>query len=84
MNSVMSDSATPWPVAHQASLSWNSPGENTGVGCHFLLQGIFPTQESNLGLLHCKQILYYLLDYVVLCSRFSRESVRGSNVEKKM
>jgi len=28
------------------------------VGCHFLLQGIFPTQESNSGLLHCRQILY--------------------------
>ena len=39
---------------------WNSPGWNTGVGCHFLLQGIFPTQGSNLGLLHCRQILYYL------------------------
>ena len=36
------------------------PGKNTGVGCHFLLQGIFLTQESDLGLLHCKQILYHL------------------------
>ena len=33
---------------------WNSPGNNTGVDCHFLLQGIFPTQESNLDLLHCR------------------------------
>ena len=33
---------------------------NTGVGCRFLLQGIFPTQGSNLGLLHCRQILYRL------------------------
>ena len=40
--------------------SWASPGNNTGVGCHFLLQGIFPTQESNLGLLPCRQILYHL------------------------
>ena len=39
---------------------WNSPGQNTGVGSHSLLQGIFPTQGSNLGLLHCKQILYQL------------------------
>ena len=31
---------------------WDSPGKNTGVGCHFLLQGIFLTQESNLCLLH--------------------------------
>ena len=37
------------------------PGKNTGVGCHFLLQGIFPTQESNPGVLHCRQILYWLL-----------------------
>ena len=33
---------------------------STGAGCHCLLQGIFPTQESNLGLLHCRQILYQL------------------------
>ena len=37
---------------------WDSPGKNTGVGCHALLQGIFPTQ--GLGLLHCRQILYCL------------------------
>ena len=36
---------------------WDFPGKSTGVGCHFLLQGIFPTQGSNLGLLHCRQIL---------------------------
>ena len=39
---------------------WNSPGENTRMSCHFLLQGIFLTQGSNLGLLHCQQILYHL------------------------
>ena len=38
----------------------DSPGKNTGVGCHFLLQGIFPAQESNPGLVHCRQILYHL------------------------
>ena len=36
--------ATPWTVAHQASLSMDFPGKNTGVCCHFLLQGIFLTQ----------------------------------------
>ena len=36
---------------------WNFSGKRTGVGCHFLLQGIFPTQGSNLCLLHCKQTL---------------------------
>ena len=35
-------------------------GKNTRVGCHALLQGIFLTQESNQGLLHCRQILYQL------------------------
>ena len=38
----------------------NSPGKNTGVGCHALLQGIFPTQGLNPGLLHCRRILYCL------------------------
>ena len=39
---------------------WNSPGQNTGVGSLSLLQWIFPTQELNQGLLHCRQILYQL------------------------
>ena len=37
---------------------WDSPGKNTGVDCCSLLQGIFPTQGSNLGLPHRRQILY--------------------------
>ena len=36
------------------------PGENTGVGCYFLLQGIFPTQEWNQGLLHCRHFFTVL------------------------
>ena len=39
---------------------WNSPGKNTGVDCHFLLQRIFTTQRSNQCLLHCRKILYHL------------------------
>ena len=47
-HSVMCDSfATLWTVAYQAPLSWDFPGKNTGVGCHALLQGIFPTQGLN-------------------------------------
>ena len=42
------------------SVHGNSPGKNTGVGCHALLQGIFPTKGSNWGLLHCRQILHQL------------------------
>ena len=39
---------------------WDFPGNNTGVDCRFLLQGIFLTQGLNPGLLHCRQILYHL------------------------
>ena len=38
---------------------WDFPGKNTGIDCHFLLQGIFPTQGSNPRLLHYRQILYH-------------------------
>ena len=43
--------ATPWTAARQAPLSWDYPGKKTGSGCHALLQGIFPPQGLNLGLL---------------------------------
>ena len=43
-----------------SSIHGDSPGKNTGVGCHALLQGIFPTQGSNPGLPHCRQIRYHL------------------------
>ena len=52
-HSVMSDSLQP----HGLYSPWNSPGQNTGVGSLSLLQGIFQTQGSNPGLLHCRQIL---------------------------
>ena len=56
---VISDSfATPWTVTCQTPLSMDFPGKNSGVGCHFLLQGIFLTKGSNLLLLHCRQIVY--------------------------
>ena len=50
--SVVSDSVTP-----SASVHGDSLGKNTGVACHVFPQGIFPTQRSNPGLLHCGQIL---------------------------
>ena len=43
-----------------SSVHGDSPGKNTGVDCHSLLQGIFLTQGSNPGLLHCRQILHCL------------------------
>ena len=45
-----------WPA--RLLCPWHSPGKNTGVGSHFLLQGIFPTQGLNSSLLHCRQILF--------------------------
>ena len=47
--------ATRWTVTSRLLCPWDSPGKNTTVGCHFLLQGIFPTQGSNPGLLKCRQ-----------------------------
>ena len=43
-----------------SSVHGDSPGKNTGVGCHTLLQGIFSTQRLNIGLLHCRWIIYPL------------------------
>ena len=59
--SVMSDSLWPHGLYPARLLCpWDSPGKNTGVGSHSLLQGIFLTQELNPGLLHCRWILYHL------------------------
>ena len=54
--SVMSNSLPP----HGLYGPWNSPGQKTGVGSLSFFQGIFPTQGSNLGFPHCRQILYQL------------------------
>ena len=51
---------TPWTVACQAPLSMGFSRQESKVGCHFLLQGIFLTQGLNPGLLHYRQILYRL------------------------
>ena len=55
-HSVMSDSLQ----SHGLYSPWNSPGQNTRVGSHSLLQGIFSTQGLNPGILHCRWILYQL------------------------
>ena len=52
----MCDSLRP----HGLYSPWNSLGQNTGVGNFSLLRGIFPTQQLNWGVLHCRQILYQL------------------------
>ena len=61
--SVVSNSLQPHGLHPPgSSVHEDSPSKNTGVGCHSLLQGIFPTQKSNPGLLQadCRQILYSL------------------------
>ena len=59
--SVMSDSLQPHRLQPTRLLCpWNSPGKNTRLGTHSLLQGILPTQGSSPGLPHCRQILHHL------------------------
>ena len=58
-HSVVSDSLLPHGLYGLYS-PWNAPGQNTGVCSLLLLQGTFPTQGSNPGLLHCRQFLYQL------------------------
>ena len=55
--SVVSDSATRGLQPTKLLRPWDSPGKDTGVGYHFLLQGIFPTQGSNPVLSYCRQTL---------------------------
>ena len=60
-HSVMSDSLRPHRLKPARILCpWDFPGKNTGVGCYFLLQEIFPTQGLNPGIPHCRQTLYHL------------------------
>ena len=80
----MSDSLRP----HELYSSWNSLGQNTGVGSVSLLQGIFPTQGLNPGLPHCIWILYQLthkgspriLKWVSLWKFQPRNSTRVSSM----
>ena len=59
--SAVSDSHDPMDCSPPgSSVHGNSPGKNTGMGCHALLQGIFPTQGLNSGLPHCRWIFYHL------------------------
>ena len=66
--------ATPWTVTHQTPPSLGFCRQDTGVGCHFLLQEIFPTQGLNPGLPHCRQTLYHL------SHQGSHFSIHGSNL----
>ena len=62
--SVVSSSLRPYGLkAARLLCPWDYPGKNTGVVCHFLLQGIFPTQGSNPHLLH---VLHWQVDSLPL------------------
>ena len=85
-HSVMSDTSGPHGRQPTRLLCpWNSPGKNRAVSCHALLQGLFPTQGSNPGLLHCRQILYQLSHQgsprilVWVGCPFSRETSQSRN-----
>jgi len=58
---------------------WDFLGKSTGVGCHFLLQGILQTQESNPGLPHCRQMVYRLSHKEVLSHM--REKKKNQNTK---
>ena len=59
-HSVMPYSLRPHGACTKLLRPWDFQGKSTRVGCHFLLQGIFPTQGLNPGLSHCRQTLYHL------------------------
>ena len=65
--------ANPWTIQE-----WNPPGQNTGLGCLSLLQGVLPTQGSNPGLPHCRCILYHKVSPRIL-DRVAYPFSRGSS-----
>ena len=58
----------PWTTACEVPPPMGCPGKSTGVGCHFLLQGIFPTQGWNPGLPHGRRTLYHLSHRTVVAA----------------
>ena len=81
-SSVVSDSLQPHGLKPARLLChWDFPGKSTGVGCHFLLQGIFLTQGSNLGLLHGRWIPYQLSLHMVML-RNKRDIIREGSEGK--
>ena len=85
-HSVMSDSLRPhglWLIRLLRPCDF--PGKSAGVDCHFLLQGIFPTQELNPGLLHCRQTLYHLSHcWYIPFLQFSKDKWKTENNSLRM
>ena len=65
------------------SVHGDSPGKNTGVDCHALLQGIFPTQGSSPGLLHGRQILYRLSHHCVISKPVTEDYILNDFIYMK-
>ena len=77
---VCAQSYDPWTVARQPPLSVEFSRQNTGVNCHFLLEGIFPTQEPHLLLL---SLLHWQMDSIPLCHLGSPEWTMGQLISWK-
>ena len=81
VHAVMSNSAILWIVSCHAPLSMGFPGKNTGVGCHFLLQGIFLTQGLNLHLLchlNSLPVTILALSYPLNCLKIDQDKGMSS------
>ena len=63
------------------NLPWDSPGKNIGVGCHSLLQGIFPTQVLKPGILPCRQIIFHLSHQGSLCNFIWNKEIFSTYLE---
>ena len=74
--------AARWTVARQPPPSMEFSRQDYAVGCHSLLQGLFLTQEPNLGLPHCRHILYHLSHQGSLCSSKLGHKCGGGLVSK--
>ena len=82
--SLVSDSLQPHGLKLTRLLcSWNSPCKDTGVGSHSLLQGVFLTQGLNLGLLHCRWILYHLSHQGSPVNRTRVQSESNTGISKQ-
>ena len=79
----MSDSLRPHGLYPTRLLRpWNFPGKSTGVGCHFLLQGIFPTQGLNPGLPHCRQTFFIQPYFIQFPLKTRKLQLRINNLSK--
>ena len=71
-----------WTITSRLFCPWGSPGKNTGMGSLTLLQEIFPFQEWNRGLLHCRQILYHrATKKALICLRSMYYYMRQKNLK---